>query len=240
MREKQAMSQPPQQPPGQWGGQPGWGQQPGPGQQPGGHPQQSGYPQPGGFPQTGPQPQQYGQPQPYGQPQQYGQPAYGQPGPYGQPTGYGYPPPKKSPMPWILAGGGVVVIAVVVILVIALTGGSDTSSPEGVAKAAVAAANDNDIDALTELTCDGNRADVESQMVDPSELDPSLADVKVSFELGEVTTEGEDRATAQIKMTFENLPAEAREFLGEGTTVPLNLGKKDGEWCVEGFASITG
>ncbi|HEX6361167.1 hypothetical protein [Actinophytocola sp.] len=228
------MSQPPQQP-GPWGGQPGWGQQPGPGQQPGGYPPQgsyppqSGYPQPGGYPQTGPQPQQYGQPA-------YGQPAYGPPGPYGQPTGYGYPPRKKSPMPWLLAGGGVVVIAVVVVLVIALTGGSDTSSPEGVAKAAVAAANDNDIDALTKLTCSGSRADVEAQMADPSELDPSLADVKVSYELGDVTTEGEDKATAKITITFENLPAEAEGFI-RPTTVPLNLRKKDGEWCLDGFAS---
>jgi hypothetical protein len=136
-------------------------------------------------------------------------------------------------MPWILAGGGVVVIAVVVILVIALTGGADTSSPEGVAEAAVAAVNDEDVAALTELTCDADKSEVEDSMGSPSDLDPSLANVEVSYELGEVTTEGEDQATAKITMSFSNVPEEAKEFLKD-QTVSLPLRKENDNWCIAG------
>lgn len=230
------MSQPPQQP-GQWGGQPGWGQEPGPGQQPGGypqqggHPQQGGYQQQGGYPQTGPQPQQ----NPYGQ-----QPQFGQQPPYGQPGGYGgYPQKKKSPLPWILAGGGVVVVAAVVVLIIVLTGGGDTSSPEGVAEAGVAAANDKDVDALAELSCSANREAVK-EAIDPGAADEALKDVTVKFELGEVKTEGEDRATADVKMTLGNVPDEYKELLPENFSAKLNLKQEGGEWCISDFEPQTG
>jgi hypothetical protein len=138
-------------------------------------------------------------------------------------------------MPWILAAGGVVVVAVVVILVITLTGGSDTSSPEGVAEAAVSAANDNDVNALTDLTCDANKKDVESS-IDPGAMDSSLGDVKVNYELGKVQTQGDDKATAEVKLSFSNVPDEAKEYLKD-TTATLNLSKKDGDWCVAGFGA---
>lgn len=224
------MSQPPQQP-GPWGGQPGYGQQPGPGQPPGGYPQQGGYPPPGhpqhgGYPQAGPQPPHFGG---YGQPGQFGQP-----GPYGQPGGPDHGARKKSPLPWILTGAGVIVIAVVAVLVITLTGGGDTSSPQGVAEAAVEAANAEDVDALTELTCAGDKDKVRDT-IDPGASDPSLADLKTNFKLGEVQQQGDDRATAKVTLSFQNVPEEMKDFLKE-MEITMNLRNEDDAWCVSAVA----
>jgi hypothetical protein len=226
------MSQPPQQP-GQWGGQPGWGQQPGPGQQPGGYPQQGGYPQSGGYPQQGGHPQQG---QPYGQ-----QGGYGQPGPYG-PQGYGYPPKKKSPLPWILAGGGVVVVAVVVVLIITLTGGADTSSPEGVAQAAVDAFNDKDINGIKDVACGATKEAIEKAL-SSSGLDvsgDSKDSVEATAELGEVKQDGDDKATASIKFTVKSVPDDMKEYVKVGQTedAPLNLKKENGDWCLSSFGGL--
>jgi hypothetical protein len=244
VNEENPMSQPPQQP-GPYGGQqPGWGQQPGPGQQPGGYPQQGGYPPPGGYPQqggyphTGPQPQQqpggYG---PYGQPGQYGQhPQYGQPGGY-PPQDYGR---KKSPLPWILAGGGVVVIAAVVVLILVLTGGPDTSSAQGVAQAVVEAANNKDADRIAELSCQKYKDDVADikKEIDPA-ADPDtpeeLKGITVSFELGNVQENG-DKASADVKIKFANVPERAKGFL-QDTTGEMELLKEGGKWTFCGFGS---
>jgi copper chaperone CopZ len=130
----------------------------------------------------------------------------------------------------------VVVIAVVVVLIIVLTGGSDTSSPEGIAESAVSAANDKDIDAIVELTCSADKEDVKKAVeVDPGSIDSSLKDVTVSYELGKVETQGDDRATAEVTMSFGNVPDEAKEFLKD-TTAKLALKKESGDWCVSGFS----
>jgi hypothetical protein len=236
MREKHAMSQPPQQP-GQWGGQPGWGQQPGPGQQPGGYPQTGGYPQQGGYqqqgdyPQQGPQQQPYGQPNPYGQPTGYGQPPYG-----------AYPPRKKSPLPWILAGGGVVVVAVVVVLIIALTGGADTSSPEGVAQAAVDAYNDKSIDGIKEVACSATKEAIDKTL-DSAGLNPtgdSSENVQATAELGEVKQDGDNKATAEVKFTVTSVPDDMKEYVKEGQTATQSLGmeKENGDWCLSSFGDF--
>jgi hypothetical protein len=216
------MTYPPQQP-GPYGGQPpGYGQQPGPGQQPGGYPQQGGYPpqggypQPGAYPQSGPQPVQ--QPGGYGAPPQYGQqPQYGQPGPYGPQYG----PPKKSPLPWILAGGGVLVIAVVVVLILVLSGGSDTSSPQGIADSIVKAINDKDADAAKKLFCDPGSV---SKSVDISTIPK---DMKATAKVQKAEANG-DTGTVQILMTLT--------ISGQTQDLPLSFDiKKNGDgWCVSG------
>ena len=215
------MTQPPQQP-GPYGGQPpGYGQQPGPGQQPGGYPQQGGYPPQGGYPQqggyppSGPQP--VAQPGGYGPPGQYGQygqqPQYGQPGPYGPQYGA----PKKSPLPWILAGGGVLVIGAVVVLILVLTGGSDTSSAQGAAEKAVAAINNRDVNAGREVDCD------KSANMGSFDLNDVPKDLKA--ELTGSAKEDGDNAKAPMKMT-----AEGQTFEGD-----MVLRKQDGKWCVATF-----
>jgi hypothetical protein len=135
-------------------------------------------------------------------------------------------------MPWILAGGGVVVVAIAVVLIIVLTGGSDTSSPEGTAQAAVDAVNDKDSAALAELTCGASESDVEA-MTDPGSVDESLAAVEINAELGEVTTEGDNKATAQVKVSYSNVPEQAKEFLKD-STIPLPLEKEGDKWCISG------
>ena len=136
--QDQQYGQPQYGQPTQVAGQQPYGQQPGYdpqqyGQQPGYDPQQYGqqqYAQPGYGQQPGYDPQQYGQqpgydPQQYGQ-QQYsqqpgqGQQQYGQPGydqqQYGQQPGYGGSSaafgaaPKKSALPWILAGAAALLL----------------------------------------------------------------------------------------------------------------------------------
>lgn len=229
------MSQPPQQP-GQWGGQPGWGQQPGPGQQPGGYPQQGGYPQSGGYPQQGGYPQT-GPQQPYGQPGQYGQPqGYGQPG-YG-----GYPPKKKSPMPWLLAGGGVLVVGIAVVLIIVLTGGADTSSPQGVAQAAVDAYNDKDVNAIKDVACSATKAEIDKTLSSAG-LNPSgdsSENVEATAELGEVKQDGDNKATAQVKFTVTSVPDDMKEYVKEGQTATQSIGmeKENGDWCLASFGNV--
>ncbi|TDP92173.1 hypothetical protein [Labedaea rhizosphaerae] len=204
------------QPPGPYGQQPGYGgqqpygQQPY-GQQPGGYPQSGGYPQQG-YPQSGPQPQQ----------------GYQQAGGYGgYPGGYGQPP-KKSPMPWILGIGGAVVVAVVVVLIIVLSGGGsgDTSSPNGVAQAAVDAINNKDADAANKLSCKSGGS-VEDSSKALEEL--KNADVHASLK-GDPQVNG-DTATATVNMDVT--------YQGHHINQDLELSmKKNGDsWCVDDLDS---
>jgi hypothetical protein len=203
------------QPPGPYGQQPGYGGQQPYGQQPGGYPQSGGYPQQG-YPQSGPQPQQ-------GYPQQgYQQQGYQQPGGYGgYPGGYGGPP-KKSPMPWILGGAGVVVVAVVVVLIIVLSGGGsgDTTSPNGVAQAAVDAINGKNAEAANNLMCTkGSSSDV-------NEIS-ELKDVEVHASLkGDPQVNG-DTATATISMDVT--------YKGQNINqdIELSMKKNGSDWCVQ-------
>jgi hypothetical protein len=249
------MSVPPQQPgpygqqPGQFGQQPGqFGQQPGPGQQPGGFPpppqgfpqggQQPGYgTPPGGYQQQPGPPGQPGQPgygqQPYGQPGQFNQPGYGQPGGFGDPYGA---PPKKSPLPWILAGGGVVVIAAVVVLLLTLGGGSAKDSAETLV-AEMNKGSDLSIDNIRDITCkaDQGKLDKLKQVADPAaaeDVPEQYKNIKAKFTLGEVTENG-DKATAKINVSYSNVPDEAKEFIKDNSDT-VDLIKEDGDWKVCG------
>jgi hypothetical protein len=208
------------QPPGPYGGQPpGYGQQPGPGQQPSSYPQQGSYPPPGGHPQH---PGGYGQQGPYGPPPSYGQP----PGPHDGGK-------RKSSLPWLLGGAGVLVIGGVVALILVLTSGADTSSPQGVAEAAVKAANAKDVDAIVDLSCQElkDKKDKIREDIDPA-ADPNTPDefknVTFTFTLDKVEQQGDDKATANVKVAFQNLPAEMKDLMP--TTVKLNLTKESDQW----------
>jgi hypothetical protein len=136
-------------------------------------------------------------------------------------------------MPWILAGGGVVVIAVVIVLIFAFTGGSGSSNPEDVARAAVDAANDKDYDAIADLACDANAKDVKDS------VDPQAAGLpeglEVKFELGKVETISDTEATAEVKVSLSgDLPEGVPEGTGD-TSGKMNLSNKDGDWCITGM-----
>ncbi|HET9140497.1 hypothetical protein [Actinophytocola sp.] len=213
------MSQPPYPPGPPNGPQPGYGYQPGPGQVPGGYPGQGGYPQTGGYPQ---QPG-YGQ---YGQPGQYGQtPQYGYPGGYGPPV----PPPRKSPLPWILAGGGVLVIAAAVVLILTLTSGSDTSSPQAVAEAVVSAVNERNPDKIAALSCEEYKDDARISL----EGGPQSADSQVHVELRGVEQKGDDKAEATVHLTGSKVRAANGDF-------KLLLVKENGDWKFCGFPGLNG
>jgi hypothetical protein len=145
-------------------------------------------------------------------------------------------------MPWILAGGGVVVVAIVVVLIIVLTGGSDTSSPEGVAEAAVSAFNDQDVDGITDITCSANKSDVEDTLGNVAGPSTSGPKIEATAKLGKVETQGDDKATAQITFTYTNVPDEMKEIVEEGSTqeFPLALAKEGGDWCVSGLGAPSG
>jgi hypothetical protein len=136
-------------------------------------------------------------------------------------------------MPWIVAGGVVIVIAVAAVLIFTLTGGSDSGSPEDVARAAVEAANDKDYDAIAGLACEANAKDVQKS------VDPQAAGLpeglEVKFELGKVETVSDTEATAEVKVTLSgDLPEGVPEGTGD-TTGKMNLSNKDGDWCITGM-----
>jgi hypothetical protein len=143
-------------------------------------------------------------------------------------------------MPWILAGGGVVVVAVVVVLVIVLTGGSDTSSPEGVAESAVSAFNDQNIDALADISCGDAKEQVENaiEQINGAGGD-SGQQLETEAELGKVEQQGDDKATAEIKLTVTSVPDEMKEYVKEGDTetAKLKLSKENDNWCISGFGA---
>jgi hypothetical protein len=56
----------------------------------------------------------------------------------------------------------------------------------------------------------------------------------VSYELGDVKTEGES-ATAQITMKFDNVPAEMKEMLPASIPAEMQLKQDGGDWCITGF-----
>jgi hypothetical protein len=122
----------------------------------------------------------------------------------------------------------VIVIAVVVVLIFALTGGSDTSSPEGVARAAVDAINDQDTDALKDITCDG------APSSSGSFSDSIPAGLEVKAELGEVKKTSDTEATATITMSIGGDAAKNLPGGNASIPVPLKLANKDGKWCVAG------
>ena len=226
-----------QQPPGQYQPQqPPYGQQP-PGQY---QPQQPPYGQQ-------PPPGQYGQPpgqyqQPYGQqpPGQYQQPGYAQQGPGGGSGGGG----RGKVL--LIAGGAVLVVIVLVVGGFLLLGGGDDSdeasgggdsssessgSAEDTMDALVTAIEDQDCDALVDLTS-SNFQDTYGSDCDASAMAGVMEGNemfdKMEMEVGDVEENG-DKATGTIDMTLE--------MSGTETTVPLNfdLVQEDGEWKIDDF-----
>jgi len=61
---------------------------------------------------------------------------------------------RRNPVPWLIGGAGVLVIVVVIVLVTTMTGDdADTSTPQGLAEAAVNTYNLKDAEGLAQLLC---------------------------------------------------------------------------------------
>jgi hypothetical protein len=132
-------------------------------------------------------------------------------------------------LPWILAGGGVVVVAVVVVLIIVLSGGSDTSSPEGVAKSAVDAVNNQDYEAVAKITCGGSASGKDVANVSKMGLPDG---VTASFELGAVKKDSDNAASAEVTIKLGgNLPPEAQGMSQISAT--LKMKNENGSWCID-------
>ncbi|AOS63221.1 Rv0361 family membrane protein [Actinoalloteichus hymeniacidonis] len=225
---------------GQPGGQPPYGQQPGP----------YGQPPQGGQPQFGQQPGQFGQQPPPGQfgeqsgpfaAQQYGQ----------QPDGFGGPggePPKKSPLPWILAGGGVVVIAVIVVLIFTLGGGGSSGSPQQAADGMVAAINEQDWEGAAEFMCEAQQPtpeDLATQEEDMAAGFEALGeDVSMQFSVVSVSEPADGKANAEIAIELQGLDPQMQQMMDEsGESIPtlsFELVEEDGGWkvCGGGLGSM--
>jgi hypothetical protein len=116
----------------------------------------------------------------------------------------------------MFAGIGVVVIAAVVVLVVVLSRGPDTSTPEGAAAAAVDAFADKDSEALTAVSCAGAA----------NPLDQVAPAPMVGAELGEVRTDGTDKAVADVSVTYLDTTTRQTE---------MGLSRENGEWCLAWF-----
>jgi hypothetical protein len=129
--------------------------------------------------------------------------------------------PRKSPLPWILAGGGVAVIAIVVVLILVLSAGSDTSSPQGMSEEIARVVNERDINGAKALYCDQALASKPGEL----DIDEIPADVEVNARAGRSRDSG-DTGTAQVIM----------EITQEQRTVTVNidfeLKKQGGNWCI--------
>lgn len=159
------MTYPPQQPPGNWGGQQpydpaqqqGYDQQSPFGQQPQSYdlePAANPYSSPPADPYSAPPADPYAPQQPAYDPTQYSAPpvsaAPASPGPYPGAPMVATPPPKNGPPAWIFIIGGVVVLAligVVVLFVVNATSGDDDKPDNDTAQSSDAPSDDPTSDA---------------------------------------------------------------------------------------------
>lgn len=181
------------------------------------------------------------QPRPYGQQPPYGsQPApYSQPPPYGQQpgrfpapqAGFGAPgpypnfshgsdpaggPPKRSPLPWIVAGCMVVIAGVVLAIVLMNTGDDDASVTEvdkaarSTTEAYVEAAENGDARALNELFCAAQK--LPDSTVEGAENLPGR-----SIEITGMTQNGDTVIVSVVS---------------NGNRGEMEVKQENGEWCV--------
>ena len=119
-------------------------------------------------------------------------------------------------IPWVIAGGGLAVVTVVVVVVLT-TSGSDTSSPENVAQAAVDTVNDKRPDDIRSLACAEVRGDTDWSV----NLKGAVAEVR------NVAMDGDHHATADLRFT---------DPTGDPyIDMRMDLTEKNDEWCISKF-----
>jgi hypothetical protein len=176
--------------------------------------------QPPAEPHTVPQIPQHGpQPTPYG--------------PHWQP-GYGSPR-RRNTAAWVVLGGGLLVVGLVLTLVFTLTSGPDRDTPEGVAEAVADVFNDHDFEELTTLSCADDKETV-AETVDM--LTGFGSEFGATATVDDVDPVGDDRAVAELMLTYTKVPNELRGVLdvGDKEDVNLELAEENGEWCLASFS----
>lgn len=108
-----------------------------------------------------------------------------------------------------------------VVVVVLVTGGSDRSSPESLAQAAVDTFNDQGPGGVASLAC----ADARGRTEWTADLTGAVAEVR------DVTMDGELRATAELRFTD---PAD-----GLHVDMRMTLSEEDDRWCVSSFEGWT-
>jgi zinc-ribbon domain len=171
--------------------------------------------------------------------------------PPGGPGGY-TPPPKKSPLPWVLGGIGVLaVIAIVLVLVFVVFGGddasdtsSDASGPEQVVENFYKALEKQDAEMLLGTIEPSFRAELEDALGDDLErffeeyfFAGFPEDLKV--EIGKMDTEidGSEAVVTvvdgTVTYTDEN-GDKVTEEASDGEVDPARLVRVDGKWYLSG------
>ncbi len=115
-------------------------------------------------------------------------------------------------IPWVIAGGGLAVVAVVVVVVLT-TSGSDTSSPENVAQAAVDTVNDKRPDDIRSLACAEVRGDTDWSV----NLKGAVAEVRVQQVHHDLLPEADMKLAAKrvpryFRRSFPRIPAGFSRF----------------------------
>lgn len=154
----------------------------------------------------------------------------GQAGHFGQPgDAVPPPPPRKSKLPWVLAGGGVLVIAIAVVLILTLTGGPDTATPRSVADAAVQAVNKKDVTALRAVLCDANVLSPEIGLAIAAAS--TRTDITIDARLDGDPVQTGDKAVAkfQVHGTFAGRSADQ--------TITVSMIRRDDSWCMDTFSA---
>jgi hypothetical protein len=166
----------------------------------------------------------------------------------------GYGSPRRSRLPWLVAGGSAVVaVAAVVVLIVVLnsngSGGSggggsdggsaraDMSTPRGVAQAAANALNDNHSDQLVTLACPAGKDWVSAKITridDVAGRNSFQANVKP----GDLLVVGDYYAEVKIELTYAGMPTDSRDDDEDddddsgSDDIGLKMSKENGAWCI--------
>lgn len=157
------------------------------------------------------------------------------PTPYGPHWQPGYAAPRRrNTAAWVVLGGGLLVVGLVITLVFVLTSGPDTDTPEGVAEAVADVFNDHDFEELSTLSC----ADDEDVAETVDVLTGYGSQFGATAKVDDVDTIGDDRAVAELMLTYTKIPDELSGVLevGDKEDVDLSLAEENGEWCLSSFS----
>lgn len=113
--------------------------------------------------------------------------------------------------------------------------GGDQGSPEDLGKAVAEAINNEDVDAMKELTCEEKRSEVSETAMEEAKKTLEQAGIKdpqVSAEFVKAEEKG-DEASVTLKIKVDNLPEEMKQAgAPESQEQTFKAVQKDGDWVV--------
>lgn len=113
--------------------------------------------------------------------------------------------------------------------------GGDQGSPEDLGKAMAEAINNEDVDAMKELTCKAKQSEVsEAEMAEVKKMleQAGVKDPQLSAEFVKAEEKG-DEATITLKLKVDNLPEEIKQQgMPESQEQGIKAIQEDGDWVV--------